>query len=369
MAKLKHKLLKRDKWRFLTTAVGRDKIEVPVFESAGRGCKIPLLKTLMSSHCQNNCKFCAFRAERRTRRERWQPEQLANVTMKVWKQRRIRGLFLSSSVDKGPNRMVEAQIETARLLRSRGFTDYIHLRVMPGTDYDLIKQSVQLADRIGINIEFPSAEHYNDMKIFLNFKQDILKRIRLLAREIKKAQDAGKCKAGLDSQMVVGASNESDKEIIKVSDWLYNKLHARRVYYSCFEPIAHTPLEDKPPENRWREYRLYQSSFLLQQYGLRFKDFANFILDDNDMLDLQRDPKIVYAVRNEVCVDINSADFKDMIKVPGIGVQTANHILECRALGAKFNNEKDLKRIGVITKRALPFVIIKSSLQRRLDQF
>jgi predicted DNA-binding helix-hairpin-helix protein len=365
MVRRGNRLFKRKKWRFLTVASKHDKLRVPIFESAGRGCKIPLLKTLMSSYCTNDCKFCSFRAERKAHRERWNPVQLANVTFKVWKMRQISGLFLSSSVDRGPNKMVEEQIEVASLLRKRGFTDYIHLRLMPGTDYDLIKQSVQLADRVGINIEFPSAEHYNDMKIFLDFKQDIIKRVRLLAREIKKAQEHDKCKAGLDSQMVVGASNETDKEVLDIAEWLYNKMSARRVYFSAFEPVDRTPLENKPAENRWREYRLYQSSFLIQKYGFMRKDF---VLDNKDMLSLKYDPKHIFASKNEISVSINTAPFEELVKVPGIGIETANRILESRALGARFKNMKELKNVGVIVKRAAPFVEIDSR-QTRLSQF
>ncbi len=367
MSKLRHrhKLLKRKKWHSLTIAAEHDKIRVPIFEAAGRGCTVPLLKTLMSSYCSNDCKFCPFRAERHTHRERWVPEQLANVTMKVWQQHRIRGIFLSSCVDKDPNKMVEEQIETARILRNRGFTGYVHLRIMPGASYDLIRESVQLADRVGINLEFPSAGHYNDMKIFLDFKQDIMKRIRLLAREIKKAQEHGKCKAGLDSQMVVGASDETDKEILNAVEWMYNKLGAHRVYFSAFNPVKHTPLENKPAENRWREYRLYQSSFLVQKYGFKKKDF---MLNSNDMLNLKYDPKFLFAAKNEISININSAEFDDLIKVPGIGIETANRILESRGLGARFNNIKELKNVGVILKRATPFIEINSR-QTRLSHF
>jgi len=116
---------------------------------------------------------------------------------------------------------------------------------MPGTDRELIKQSVELADRVGINIEFPTPSHYDDMKLFLDFRQDLTRRLRWLSHEITKAQKEGKCKAGLDSQMVVGASDETDREILQVSDWFYHRLKARRVYYSSFEPIKGTPLEKK----------------------------------------------------------------------------------------------------------------------------
>ena len=365
MAKITNKLLKREKWKFLTTAIGYDRVTVPIFESAARNCRVPLIKTLMSSYCINDCKFCPFRSGRRTKRESWQSEQLANITIKMWKKGFIRGLFLSSSVIKDPNKAVEEEIKTAKILREHGFTDYIHLRLMPGVSYDLIKQSVQLADRVGINIEFPSSEHYNDMKLYLSFRQDVIKRIRLLAREVKKAQAVGKCKAGLDSQMIVGASNETDKEIIKISEWLYKKLNATRVYYSAFEPINDTPLENKPAENRWREYRLYQSSFLLQKYGFQTKDFVL----ENGMLDLRVDPKFSIALKNELCIDINEADFDELIKVPGIGIQTAKRIITLRTSGIKFNNEKRLKNIGVILEKAKPFIKINSSFQSRLSKF
>lgn len=358
--------MKRRKMSFLNMAAGHDRVNVPIFQAAGRGCKIPLLKTLMSSKCRNDCKFCAFRAERRTQRMNWEPAQLANVAMKVWRQRRIKGLFLSSSVECDPNTMVERQLQTVRLLRKRGFTDYIHTRLMPGTNYDLIREAVRLSDRVGINIEFPTKAHYNEMKIFLDFKQDIIKRVRLLGREVKKAQKQEMCTAGLDSQFVVGASDETDKEILKVSDWLYNKMSAHRVYFSAFSPVNHTPLENKKPENLWREYRLYQSSFLIQKYGFKLKDF---VLDDQNRLNLREDPKYTWAKREQIFVDVNNADFSELIKVPGIGIQTANRILECRGVGAKFKDKSDLKRVGVILKRALPFVKIKSSRQTMLTQF
>lgn len=356
---------KRDKWHFLTTQVGYDKYRVPIYEAAARNKCVPLLKTLMSNSCSNNCKFCAFRAERRTRRERWKPEELAKVTMKVWKENKIRGLFLSSSVERDPDEAVRQEIETIRILRNIGFTAYTHCRIMPGVDIDLIKQSVQLADRVGINIEFPRAEHYDDMKIHLDFRQDVIKRLKFLGREVIKAQKDGRCRAGLDSQMIVGASNETDKEILKVADWLYNELKARRVYFSSFEPIERTPLENKPAENKWREHRLYQSSFLIQKYGFREGDF---ILDDSNMLPLNCDPKFLFAKKYELHVDVNAATFNDLIKVPGIGLKTAERIIVARNAGTKLKNEKDLKKIGVVVQRALPFVKV-GSVQKTLNEW
>jgi len=316
---------KRQKWSHLVVNSGLDRYTVPIFSACADSRKVPLLKTLMSSNCQNNCKFCAIRCEKKMGRERWEPGELANITFKLWKFRKIQGLFLSSSVERDPNYTVEKEIETVSLLRKMGFTAYTHLRLMPGTDIELIKQSVEIADRVGINIEFPGKDHYNDMKIFLDFKQDIIKRIKFLSRKIKKIQKEGRCKAGLDTQMVVGASDETDKQILDISEWLYKKLDARRVYYSAFEPMKNTPLEKKTAENKWREYRLYQCSFLIQKYNFHARDF---VLDDFDKLPINQDPKLMIVRKLEMRVDVNNCGFEDLIKVPGIGLKTAASIIQ-----------------------------------------
>lgn len=352
---------KRHKWSHLVVNSGLDTHTVPIFSACAGSRRVPLLKTLMSSYCQNNCKFCAFRCGRKIERERWKPEELANITLKLWRVGKIQGLFLSSSVEKDPDYVVEKEIETVQILRKIGFTAYVHLRLMPSVSKDLIKQSVEIADRVGINIEFPRAEHYDDMKIFLDFKQDLIKRIRILAHEVSKAQQQGKCKAGLDTQMVVGASNETDKQILEVSDWLYHKLKARRVYYSAFEPIKNTPLENRPAESRWREYRLYQCSFLLQKYSYHAKDF---VFDGSDKLPVNQDPKFLIAKQNEFRVDVNDASHEQLIKVPGIGLQTAKNILKNRP----FKNFQQLKQLGVLS-RALQFLDFKKEIQTNLNSW
>jgi predicted DNA-binding helix-hairpin-helix protein len=300
-----------------------------------------------------------FRYEKRTRRERWKPEELAKITCKLWKMRKIEGLFLSSSVEKDPDFVVEKEIETIKNLRKNGFTAYCHLRLMPSVSRELIKQSVEIADRVGINLEFPKVEYYDDMKIYLDFRQDVIKRLKWVAEEVNKAQKEGKCRAGLDSQMIVGASDETDREIIKMSDWLYNKLKVRRVYYSGFEPIKNTPLENKKPENPWRGYRLYQASFLLRDYGFSTRDF---VFDENGMLDLDQDPKFTIAKENELLVDVNEAEFEELIKVPGIGLKTARRILEKRPI----RDVSFLKSLGVNLKRASPFIELSGVHQSTL---
>ncbi|MDI6825591.1 MAG: helix-hairpin-helix domain-containing protein [Candidatus Aenigmarchaeota archaeon] len=355
-------MIKRDKWHFLTTQVGYDKYTVPVYEASAKNRCVPLLKTLMSSSCSNNCKFCMFRCERRTRRERWEPEDLAKITYKLWKAKKIAGLFLSSSVERDPDHTVERMVQTIEILRKIGFTAYIHARIMPGTSRELIKRCVLVSDRVGINVELPSRDYYEDMKLYLNFKQDVIKRLEWTSKEVQRIEKEGKCRAGLDSQLIIGASDESDREIIEVSDWLYHELKARRVYYSAFEPVKNTPLENKKPENPLREYRLYQASFLIRDYGFRVKDF---VFKDYDRLDLSEDPKFSVAKENELSVNINNASFEELIRVPGIGIKTAGKILEKRPI-------KDislLKSLGVNLKKAIPFIELSGIHQLTLTKW
>ncbi len=355
-------MFKRQKLFNLTVSCGYDKHTVPIFRACAGSRTVPLFKTLLSSYCKNDCKFCAFRYERRTVRDRWEPLEFAKVAHKLWRMKKIEGVFLSSSVEKDPDNTVEKEIEAIELLRKMGFKEYVHMKMMPGTSRELIKRATEISDRIGINIELPRKEHYEDMKLHLTFVQDIIRRLRWISKEVERFQKEGKCKAGLDSQMIVGASNETDKEIIEVSDKLYRKLNARRVYYSKFDPIKNTPLEDKKPENPWREYRLYQSSFLLRDYGFESKDF---VFDDNNRLNLREDPKFSIAKENELIIDINNAEFGDLIKIPGIGLKTAQKIIEIRPI----KSVSILKSIGVITKRAIPFIKIDNLHQTTLSKW
>lgn len=355
-------MFKRQKWFTLTIPCEKEKHTVPIFRASAGRCTVPLFKTLLSNKCRNNCKFCQLRCERRIKRDSWKPDEFAKIAMKLWKMRKIKGVFLSSSVERDPNYTVEQEIQAIDTLRKMGFTEYVHMKIMPGTDRELIRRAAELSDRIGINIEFPSKEHYEDNKLYLNFVQDIIRRLKWISKEVQKLQKEGKCKAGLDTQLVVGASDETDKEIIKISGWVYQKLKARRVYYSRFDPIKNTPLENKKPENPWREYRLYQTSFLLRDYGFKGRDF---IFDENDRLNLREDPKFSIAKENELVVDVNNAGFEELIKVPGIGIKTAHKIVNVRPI----KNVDSLRYTGVILKRAMPFIEINNVHQTCLSKW
>ena len=354
--------LKKEKFQKLTIASVFDRHRVPIFHaSCGGGRTSPLLKTLMSNKCINDCKFCPFRGERNVKRYCWGPKELAKIAIQLLKWRKIKGVFLSSSVENDPDTTFEKELEAVREMRKLGFNEYIHIKVMPGTSRDLIKEAVEIADRVGINVEFPGRDYYDEMKLFLDFSQDVLKRIKWLSKEVERAQKNGMCKAGMDSQIIVGAADDKDSEIIKISGYIYQKLKARRVYYSRFEPVKDTPLEKRRPENPLREYRLYQASFLLRDYGFYPKDFIFY----DGMLNINEDPKLTIAKENEFLVDINTCKKEELIKIPGIGLKTAEKIIQQRP----FKNIKDLKKTGIILKRAIPFIEISNLRQSTLNNW
>ncbi len=365
---------KRDKWYFLTLGARWDRAVVPIYEAAARGKCVPLLKTLLTSHCKNECAYCAFRAGRKCLRTSWEPEKLAKITMYLWSQGRIRGLFLSSSVAKDPDYITERQLEVLGLLRKMGYTGYIHLRIMPGTSRHYIKEAVKLADRVGVNIEAPSKELFAELCPDKgNFKEDIIKRLEWITEEIqslrKKKQflGFGFGKAGIDTQIIVGATEDNDLQHLKTTEWLYRKMRLRRVYYSGFEPIKQTPLENRPSCPPWREYRLYQASFLIRDYGITAKELEQ-IMDEQGFLP-NVDPKIMLAkIHREIFpVDLNTASFKEIIRIPHIGPITARKIIEYRKI-KPIRYLSDLEKIlgSNLARKVLKYVDIKD---RRLAQF
>ena len=365
---------KRDKWYFLTLGARWDRAVVPIYEAAARGKCVPLLKTLLTSHCRNECAYCAFRAGRKCLRTSWEPEKLAKVTMYLWNKGRIRGLFLSSSVARDPDHITERQLEVLTLLREMGYSGYIHLRIMPGTSRHYIKEAVKLADRIGVNIEAPSEELFAELCPDKgSFKEDILKRLEWITEEIKGLRkdrqilNFGFGKAGIDTQIIVGATEDNDLQHVRTTEWLYRKMGLRRVYYSGFEPINQTPLENRPPCPPWREYRLYQASFLIRDYGISAKELEQIMNDKGFLPNV--DPKVALAkVHPEIFpIDLNTANFKEIVRIPHIGPATAKKIIEYRKI-KPIKYLSDLEKIlgPNLARKVLRYVYVKD---KRLTQF
>jgi len=267
----------------------------------------------------------------------WEPKKLADVTMHLWKERKICGLFLSSSVFQDPDRVTESQFEVLRLLRGMGFSGYIHLRLMPGIGDGYVREAVELADRVGINLEAPNTDVFDELCPNKGgFKEAILKRLNWVINEVKrvgskrKESPWGFGRSGIDTQMIVGAVSDNDWEHLQVTEWLYRAQGLRRVYYSGFDPVDHTPLETRAPCPPYREYRLYQCSFLIRDYGFKTDSFTPIVSDEGSLPNT--DPKLALAQANRdfFPIDLNEASFYDLVRIPRVGPLTAKRIIKAR---------------------------------------
>ncbi len=328
---------RRDKWHFLRLGTSWDRSVVPIYESAARGKCVPLLKTLLTSHCKNECAYCTFRAGRQCPRTMWEPKKLAELTMQLWRERKIAGLFLSSSVSKDPDYVTEIQLEVLRVLRNNGYSGYIHLRIMPGVSLHYIREAVELADRVGVNLEAPNKDAFSELCPDKGaFKEAVIKRLTWITNEVQRAKQItpkpkfGFAKAGVDTQMIVGATDDNDWQFLQVTEWLYKKQGLKRVYYSGFEPIVQTPLEKRRACSPWREYRLYQCSFLIRDYEFKTDHLAQIVNDEGFLFNT--DPKLAFAKANPDMfpINLNAASYREIVRIPNIGPVTAKRIMRAR---------------------------------------
>jgi len=363
-----------DKWYFLTLGANWDHSVVPIYEASAAGVRVPLLKTLLTNNCKNDCLYCAFRSSRSCLRESWGIDELAKVTMHLWKEGKITGLFLSSSVFKDPDYVTEKQLGILRVLRNLGYTGYIHLRLMPGVSKHYVREAVELADRVGVNLEAPSREVFSELCPDKGgYEEALIKRLEWIVDEVKRVESQrleakfGFGKAGIDTQMIVGAVDDDDLQYLKTSEWLYKELGLRRVYYSGFEPADQTPLEGKRPCPPHREYRLYQCSFLIRDYGFRVDDLAQIVDDDGFLPNI--DPKLVFAKKKPYLfpIDLDSADYYEIVKIPGMGPEKARKIIDARKK-IKFHYASNLEKIigPDLTRAVAPFIVLKD---KRLTPF
>ncbi|OYT52044.1 radical SAM protein [Candidatus Bathyarchaeota archaeon ex4484_135] len=336
------------KWKVLVLASRWDRCYVPLYEASAGGRKVRLLKTLMTNSCRSECLYCPLRCLSAREKRAWKPDKLARVAVRLWREGTIEGVFLSSSIPRDPDSSVELELEAVRALRSMGFTGYVHLRLMPGTSRHLVREAVELADRVGVNLEAPDESLFDQICPDKgSFRTDILKRLEWAAEEARSlAQGArrrpyGACRAGLDTQVVVGVLEDNDLDFIYMTDWLFRKLNLRRVYFSPFEPVKGTPLEDRPPCPRKRVLRLYQASFLLRDYGVRAWELAELV-QDGRLPD--EDPKVALAKlqADRFPVNPNTADFWELVRVPGIGPSAAKEIIALRESGKTVRDFWDL---------------------------
>lgn len=340
---------------------------------AADGRCISLLKVLMTNYCVYDCKYCVNRRSNDVRRTAFTPEELAELTMNFYRRNYIEGLFLSSGVLKNANYTTEQMLKVLQLLRNEyRFGGYIHVKAIPGVDAELIARVGTLADRMSVNIEMPSEDSLN-LLCPDKSRDSILRPMGLLTSkiqqsttEIVKYRHAPQfVPAGQSTQMIVGATPDTDHKILTLSEALYKKYSLRRVFYSAYMPVVEHSLlpsvETKPP--LLREHRLYQADWLLRFYGFEAKE----LLDDrNPNFNLLIDPKCNWAINHmeHFPIEVNRAPYEMLLRVPGIGVKSAQRILVARRTCTL--DFSGLKKIGVVLKRAQYFLTCKGKIAEGL---
>lgn len=324
------------------------------------GKRVNLLKTLLTSACERNCNYCPFRSGRDFRRTTLKPEEMAGTFMKLHQVGAVEGLFLSSGVIRGGTNTQDKLIDTAEILRNKlAFRGYLHLKIMPGAQRDQVERAMQLADRVSINLEAPNANRLEQLAPHKEFLSELIQSLQWID-EIRRSKSPSRSWNGRwpssVTQFVVGGAGESDLELLTSTEYLYRSLDLRRVYFSAFNPIPDTPLENLSATSPQREHRLYQASFLLRDYGFTVEEMP---FEPSGNLPSHVDPKLAWAQSNlaDQPVEINRASRSELLRIPGIGPRGANAILNARRM-RRISNLSDLRRIGVEEKRSLPFLLI-----------
>jgi len=325
---------------------------------------VSLLKILMTNHCRYDCAYCVNRRSNDVPRAAFTPRELCELTIEFYRRNYIEGLFLSSAVLRDPDYTTERMIEALRLLRTEyHFNGYIHAKAIPGADPALTYQLGLLADRLSVNIELPSEQSLSllcpDKKksAILTPMAQIRDGVIQSKNELKLYRHAPRfAPAGQSTQMIVGATPESDRHILSLTQGLYRKYHLKRVFFSAYMPVSDNKLLPSPVGFRpplLREHRLYQADWLLRFYGFT----AEEILDDaSPNFDAALDPKSDWALRHPEFfpVEVNRADYETILRVPGIGVRGAGRIVTARRCGPL--TFEGLKRLGIVMKRAQYFI-------------
>jgi predicted DNA-binding helix-hairpin-helix protein len=324
------------------------------------GKTIDLLKTMQTSVCEKDCNYCCFRSGRDTPRASLTPDQLADAVVELSRAGIAKGVFLSSGITGGGIHTQDRIIATAEILRKKyDYRDYIHLKIMPGAEKEQIFRAMQLADRVSINLEGPNETSLDKLAPHKAFFRELLKPLQII-EEIRRSTPAhlawqntwpSSC-----TQFVVGAVDETDLDLLQTTEKLRRSFKIARAYYSKFSPVINTPFENHPPLNAWRQHRLYQAFFLLRDYHF---DLEEFQFKPTGNLSLEKDPKLVWAETHlvENPIEINQADYQQLLKIPGIGPLTAKKIINIRTYG-KIRDISTLRKFGVPTARVAKFILL-----------
>ncbi|CAN5605899.1 putative DNA modification/repair radical SAM protein [soil metagenome] len=324
---------------------------------------VSLLKILMTNVCIYDCAYCVSRKSNDIKRAAFTVQEIVDLTMNFYRRNYIEGLFLSSGIFTNADYTMERLVLVAKKLRTENkFNGYIHLKTIPGASDELVKEAGLWADRLSINVEMPTETSLALLAPDKN-RQDMLKPMKFLKTAIIQNREEKKlfkstpmfAPAGQSTQMVIGATPETDLEILYMSNGFYKNFNMRRVYYSGYVPISNDNRLPAigTPVPMIRENRLYQADWLMRFYGFAVNEIVNM---ENPLLDIDIDPKLSWALRNLELfpVDINKADYRSLVRVPGIGVQSAKKIYQARKFG-KLTVEH-LKKIGISYNKAKYFI-------------
>ena len=324
---------------------------------------ISLLKIMLSNYCIYDCAYCYNRKSNDIPRTSFTPDEIANLTIEFYRRNYIEGLFLSSGVLINPDHTMERMVWVAKKLRTEHrYNGYIHLKAIPGASQQLITDAGRWADRLSVNIEIPTE---NNLKILAPDKdfKSVLEPMKMISTGILESKEERKkhrnaplfSPSGQSTQLIIGATNDTDQTILKLSSALYTRRDLKRVYYSGYIPVNsydnRLPALSAPPLRR--EHRLYQADWLMRFYGFRSDEIVS---TESPNLDLELDPKVTWALRNPQLfpVDINTADPMMLLRVPGIGTHSIQLILMARK--HQRLNSAHLKKMGVVMKRAQFFI-------------
>lgn len=336
---------------------------------------VSLLKILLTNHCIYNCAYCVTRRSNDVKRAAFTVQEVVDLTINFYRRNYIEGLFLSSGIFKNADYTMERLVRVAKKLRQEHkFNGYIHLKTIPGTSEELIKEAGLYADRLSVNIELPSEMSLQQLAPEKNYAEILLpmntiKQQLVQAREEKKLFKSAPAfaPAGQSTQLIVGASAENDHQILQLSSQLYQDYSLKRVYYSGYVPVSsdsRLPIITAPPIIR--ENRIYQADWLMRFYGFSVQELLD---EQQPNLEPDIDPKLAWALRNRFVfpVEVNTADYEMILRVPGIGVKSAQKIVSARRFAQlSFDH---LRQMGVVLKRAKYFITCqtKSILRQELD--
>lgn len=340
------------------TAMGHT---IPVHMAAGPGGRrIPLLKAMITTACEMDCHYCAFRAGRDFQRVTFKPEELAEIFLAVYQKGEVEGLFLSTGILRGGANTQNKLLDTAEILRKRlGYRGYLHLKIMPGSEKGQLLKAMHLADRVSINLEAPNANRLALLAPRKQFDEQLVQPFRWIEEiqtDLPPYQAWNGRWPSSTTQFVVGPAGESDLELMSTVSALNRTPGFTRAYFEAFRPVPGTPLEEHSPEEPIRQHRLYQASFLLRDYGFDLEDLP-FTPQGN--LPLEQDPKQAHAsdCLLHAPVEINRASREQLLRVPGIGPKGANAILSARREG-RLHDLVQLQKLGILHERAAPYITL-----------